>query len=98
MERDPELRRVMSCANHVIVTLLHSQRVLFSTRTMPSSDTCYTIVFESASESPSVSDLRSALEKGSDDVKIDTLRKLIVSTINGNPQASLQLLFYDLRV
>lgn len=63
---------------------------------MPSSDTCYTIVFESASESPSVSDLRSALEKGSDDVKIDTLRKLIVSTINGNPQVSLQLFSYDL--
>jgi vesicle coat complex subunit len=24
--------------------------------------------------------------KGSDDVKIDTLRKIIVATINGNPQ------------
>jgi coatomer subunit beta len=61
---------------------------------MSSSDTpCYTIVFESAAEYPSVSDLRSALEKGTDDVKIDTLRKIIVSTINGNPQASFYLLF-----
>jgi coatomer subunit beta len=64
---------------------------------MSSSDTtCYTIVFELAAEYPSVSDLRSALEKGSDDVKIDTLRKIIVSTINGNPQVSF-ISFYDLR-
>jgi coatomer subunit beta len=63
---------------------------------MSSSDTtCYTIVFESATEYPSVSDLRSALEKGSDDVKIDTLRKIIVATINGNPQVSF-ISFYDL--
>lgn len=26
------------------------------------------------------------MQKGSDDVKFDTLRKIIVSTINGNPQ------------
>lgn len=53
---------------------------------MSSSDsTCYTVVFESAAEIPSPQELRSSLEKGSDDVKIDTLRKIIVSTINGNP-------------
>ena len=63
---------------------------------MSSSDTtCYTIVFESATEFPSLSDLRSALEKGSDDVKIDTLRKIIVATINGNPQVS--FCFYNLQ-
>lgn len=60
---------------------------------MSSADsTCYTVVFETAAEYPSTSDLRSALQKGSDEVKIDTLRKIIISTINGNPQARLYLL------
>ncbi|TEB32452.1 coatomer beta subunit [Coprinellus micaceus] len=52
--------------------------------------TCYTVVFENAAEYPSTNDLRSALQKGSDEVKIDTLRKIIISTINGNPQARSQ--------
>ena len=47
---------------------------------------CYTVVFEDSSETPSTQDLRTALQKGSDEVKFDTLRKIIVSTINGNPQ------------
>ncbi|KAF8971859.1 coatomer protein [Flammula alnicola] len=60
--------------------------------TMSSSDSsCYTVVFESSAEYPSVSELRSGLEKGSDEVKIDTLRKIIVSTINGNPQPTLMM-------
>ncbi|PCH34145.1 coatomer protein [Wolfiporia cocos MD-104 SS10] len=50
---------------------------------------CYTIVYEDSSETPSTSDMRSALQKGSDEVKLDTLRKIIVSTINGNPQPQL---------
>ena len=45
---------------------------------------CYTIVFEDSSETPSVQELRSSLEKGSDEVKIEALRKIIVSTNNGN--------------
>lgn len=45
---------------------------------------CYTVVFEDSSETPSIQELRSALEKGSDEVKLETLRKIIVSTINGN--------------
>ncbi|KIY48173.1 coatomer protein [Fistulina hepatica ATCC 64428] len=52
---------------------------------------CYTVVFDSASEYPSVADLRSALQKGSDEVKIDTLRKIILSTINGNAQPTLMM-------
>lgn len=48
--------------------------------------TCYTVVFEDSSETPTTQELRSALEKGSDEVKLDTLRKIIVSTINGNSQ------------
>jgi hypothetical protein len=47
---------------------------------------CYTIVYEDNSEAPSLQDLRNALQKGSDEVKIDTLRKIIVLTINGNAQ------------
>jgi hypothetical protein len=48
--------------------------------------TCYTVVYEDSSEAPSTQDLRNALQKGSDEVKIDTLRKIIVLTINGNSQ------------
>ncbi|KAI5118575.1 hypothetical protein M0805_004191 [Coniferiporia weirii] len=51
--------------------------------------TCYTVVFEDSSETPTTQELRSALEKGSDEVKIETLRKIIVSTINGNSQPQL---------
>lgn len=55
-----------------------------------SSDTlCYTVVFEDSSESPSTQELRASLEKGTDEVKIDTLRRIIVATINGNPQVSI---------
>lgn len=53
---------------------------------MASDGTCYTVVFESSAEYPSASELRQSLEKGSDEVKMETLRKIIVSTINGNPQ------------
>ena len=49
---------------------------------------CYTIVFEDATESATTQELRSALEKGSDAVKLETLRKIIVSTINGNSMVS----------
>ena len=60
----------------------------FSDATMSTSSdaSCYTVVFEDSSESPSVQELRSGLEKGSDEVKFDTLRRIIVSTINGNAQ------------
>ena len=47
---------------------------------------CYSVVYEDSSEAPSIQDLRNALQKGSDEVKIDALRKIIVLTINGNAQ------------
>ncbi|KAL5533600.1 hypothetical protein ACEPAG_60 [Sanghuangporus baumii] len=50
---------------------------------------CYTVVFEDSSETQTTQELRSALQKGSDEVKIDTLRKIIVSTVNGNSQPQL---------
>lgn len=47
----------------------------------------FTLVWENASEEmPSTQDLRQALEKGSDDVKLDTLRRIITATLNGSPQ------------
>lgn len=48
---------------------------------------CYTVVFEDYTETPSTQELRSSLEKGADEDKLDALRKIIVATINGNPQA-----------
>ncbi|KAG6380555.1 adaptin N terminal region-domain-containing protein [Boletus reticuloceps] len=50
---------------------------------------CYTVVFEDTAETPSTQELRSVLEKGSDEDKLDTLRRIIVATINGNPQPTL---------
>ncbi|KAF8555045.1 Coatomer, beta subunit [Imleria badia] len=50
---------------------------------------CYTVVFEDTAETPSTQELRTALEKGSDEDKLDTLRRIIVATINGNPQPTL---------
>ncbi|KAH7905808.1 adaptin [Hygrophoropsis aurantiaca] len=47
--------------------------------------TCYPIVFENTSEPPSIQELRATLEKSSDKDKIDTLWRIIVSMINGNP-------------
>ncbi|KAF8346088.1 coatomer protein [Amanita rubescens] len=59
---------------------------------MSSSDpSCHTVVTDSGAEYPSVSELRSGLEKGSDEVKLETLRKIIISTINGNPQPTLMM-------
>jgi coatomer subunit beta len=46
--------------------------------------TCYTVVADDGTETPTIQELRSALEKGSDEVKLQTLRKIIVATINGN--------------
>ncbi|KAI0639848.1 coatomer protein [Trametes polyzona] len=50
---------------------------------------CYTLVYEDSSEAPTTQELRTALQKGSDEVKLDTLRKIIISTINGNHQPQL---------
>jgi coatomer subunit beta len=47
---------------------------------------CFTVVVDDGSEVPSTQELRNALEKGSDEVKIETLRKIIITTLNGNDQ------------
>jgi len=49
----------------------------------------YTVVADDGrGESPSTQELRQALEKGSDEVKLETLRTIVVATLNGNPQVS----------
>ncbi|KII93074.1 hypothetical protein PLICRDRAFT_35248 [Plicaturopsis crispa FD-325 SS-3] len=58
---------------------------------MSTESSCYTVVFEDTSEYPSTQELRAALEKGSEELKIDTLRRILVSTINGNPQPTLMM-------
>ncbi|KAL0247175.1 hypothetical protein I308_104210 [Cryptococcus tetragattii IND107] len=50
---------------------------------------CYTIVHDDLLESPSINDLRNALQKGSDEVKLETMRTIIVGTLNGQNYASL---------
>ncbi|KAG8967330.1 coatomer subunit beta [Tulasnella sp. 419] len=47
---------------------------------------CFTFVADDTSEIPTTQELRNALQKGSDEVKIDTLRRIILATVNGNPQ------------
>jgi len=53
---------------------------------MANEQACYTVVQDDGSEVPSTQELRSALEKGSDELKIETLRKIIITTLNGNDQ------------
>ena len=59
---------------------------------------CYTVVYEDSSESLSTQDLRNALQKGSDEVKIDTLRKIIVLTINGNTQVRPKFFIFSVQI
>ncbi|KAG9119920.1 coatomer subunit beta, partial [Ceratobasidium sp. 392] len=54
-----------------------------------SEQTCYTVVREDTSEGPTSQDLRNALQKGSDETKLETLRTIIISTLNGNPHPTL---------
>lgn len=48
-----------------------------------SSATCYTIIHDDLLDAPSAQDLRNALQKGSDEVKLETMRRIIVGTLNG---------------
>jgi hypothetical protein len=72
----------------VPLTETHPSSALRSSYPVMSSQepACYTVVYEDSSEAPSTQDLRNALQKGSDEVKIDAMRKIIVLTINGNAQ------------
>ncbi|GJN87097.1 hypothetical protein Rhopal_000042-T1 [Rhodotorula paludigena] len=50
---------------------------------------CFTLVADEGDLGYQTQDLRAALEKGTDDLKLDTLRRIIVSTLNGQPQPAL---------
>jgi len=54
--------------------------------------TCYTIVNDDtlldSGAAPSIPDLRNALQKGSDELKLDTMRRIIVGTLNGQNYVS----------
>ncbi|WRT69654.1 uncharacterized protein IL334_006644 [Kwoniella shivajii] len=56
---------------------------------MNPSSTCYTIVHDDLIDAPSTQDLRNALQKGSDEVKLETMRRIIVGTLNGQGHAAL---------
>lgn len=55
-----------------------------------SASLAFTLVAEDHQDTlHSTQDLRAALEKGTDELKLDTLRRIIISTLNGQPQVSL---------
>ncbi|KAI9638983.1 ER to Golgi transport-related protein [Dioszegia hungarica] len=63
---------------------------------MDPSSTCYSIVHDDLIESPNASELRNALQKGSDEVKLETMRRIIVGTLNGQsyPQLLMPIIQY----
>lgn len=58
---------------------------------MSASSTCYTIIHDDLLDNPNSQDLRNALQKGSDEVKLETMRRIIVGTLNGQTYVSLLL-------
>jgi vesicle coat complex subunit len=55
---------------------------------MSASSTCYTIIHDDLLDNPNSQDLRNALQKGSDEVKLETMRRIIVGTLNGQSYVS----------
>lgn len=59
------------------------------------SNLAFTLVADESGETlPTAQDLRAALEKGTDELKLDTLRRIIISTLNGAPQVRSSSLAY----
>ncbi|EIW71578.1 hypothetical protein TREMEDRAFT_71204 [Tremella mesenterica DSM 1558] len=63
---------------------------------MNPSATCYTIVHDDLLDTPSSNDLRNALQKGSDEVKLETVKRIIIGTLNGHsyPQLLMPIIQY----
>jgi coatomer subunit beta len=57
--------------------------VILVVHNMNPSSTCYTIVHDDLVDAPTSQELRNALQKGSDEVKLETMRRIIVGTLNG---------------
>jgi coatomer subunit beta len=55
------------------------------------SNMCFTLVAEDPEALATSQDLRAALEKGTDELKLETLRRIIISTLNGQPHVGFQL-------
>ncbi|KAI9250918.1 adaptin N terminal region-domain-containing protein [Phascolomyces articulosus] len=59
---------------------------------MATTDLCYTLVHQDdATEQPTLQDFQRALEKGSDEVRIQTMQKLLIIMLNGDPMEKLLL-------
>ncbi|ORY92240.1 adaptin N terminal region-domain-containing protein [Syncephalastrum racemosum] len=59
---------------------------------MATTDLCYTLVHQDdATEQPTLQDFQRALEKGSDEVRIQTMQKLLTIMLNGDPMEKLLL-------
>ncbi|KAF7728208.1 coatomer subunit beta [Apophysomyces ossiformis] len=55
-------------------------------------DICYTLVHQDdATEQPSLQEFQKAFEKGSDETRIETMKKLLVIMLNGDPMEKLLL-------
>ncbi|KAI8891223.1 Coatomer, beta subunit [Backusella circina FSU 941] len=55
-------------------------------------DLCYTLVYQDdATETPSLQDFQRAFERGPDETRIDTMKKLLVIMLNGDPMEKLLL-------
>jgi coatomer subunit beta len=58
-------------------------------------ETCYTIIHQDDSqEQPSLQELKMALEKGSEEAKIETMKRILVTMLNGDslPQLLMQVI------
>lgn len=59
-------------------------------------ESSYSLVHQdNASDQPSLQDLKSQLEKGTDETKMDTMRKVLIMMLNGDPMP--QLLMHIIR-
>ncbi|KAI8982127.1 adaptin N terminal region-domain-containing protein [Mycotypha africana] len=55
-------------------------------------DLCYTLVYQDdATETPSIQEFQRAFERGPDEVRIETMKKLLVIMLNGDPMEKLLL-------
>lgn len=55
-------------------------------------DICYTLVHQDdATEQPTLQEFQRAFERGSDEVRIETMKKLLVIMLNGDPMEKLLL-------
>ena len=60
---------------------------------MSANTACYTIVHDDLVEGATSPELRNALQKGSDEVKLETMRRIIVGTLNGQSHVSEAILW-----